>query len=99
MDKYNSLYDALIKCNVSRLSEESLKVLETIDYGDFPMYGNLMKTNLRNNKQKSKLIESAKMIVDDLIKRKKLPLGIIKRIVCELGNRDLRNLVSCCSTR
>ena len=97
--KQITLYDALIKCTVPRFSEESIKFLETIDYADFPLYGNLMKTNLNNIKRRRELISSAKESFHALNKRIRLPSEILEKIFGELENRDLRNLVSCCSAK
>lgn len=54
-----------------------------------------MKTNLKNNKQRSKLIHLGKESFYTLYREKKLPLEIIEKIVCELENQDLKSLISC----
>ena len=93
-----SLCDASITCNVNQcvFSEESIEFLETIDYSDFPVYGNFMQSNLNNIKRRRKLISAAKESFHALNKRTRLPSEILERIFCELRNRDLNNLISCC---
>ena len=94
-----SLYDALIKCNVPRLSEELIETLKSINYKEFPVYGSMMQVNLKNGQKRSELISLAKDSAYALMQREGLPFEIMERIVCELENRDLQSLISCSSTK
>lgn len=95
LDQDISLYDALIKCNVRILSEKSIEISKSIDYKDYPLYESIMKTNFKFHKQRSKLIDLGIESFYALNRRQWLPLEMIEKIVIELENRDLRNLIYC----
>lgn len=82
------------------LRNESLaKQLESINYKDFPIYGNLLKCKWETDKRKLYLLEESKKSLKKLVEGDKrtahlsIPSELLEKVVCCLSNMDLEDLI------